>query len=51
LDRAQSTYPLDEAAYLAAGMDGVAQEPVDPESLLQAIRAVLTPSDALADAA
>lgn len=46
-----NTDPLDEAAYLAAGMDGVAQKPIDPESLLQAIRAVLTPSDPLADAA
>ena len=33
--------PRDEAHYLAAGMDGVAQKPIQPEVLLNAIRRVL----------
>jgi CheY-like chemotaxis protein len=34
--------PRDEADYLAAGMDGVAQKPIQPEALLNAIRLVLS---------
>lgn len=33
--------PRDEADYLAAGMNGVAQKPIQPEALLNAIRLVL----------
>jgi len=33
--------PRDEADYLAAGMDGVAQKPIQPDVLLNAIRRVL----------
>ncbi|MBW8302417.1 MAG: response regulator [Brevundimonas sp.] len=33
--------PRDEADYLAAGMDGVAQKPIQPDALLNAIRRVL----------
>ena len=38
--------PRDEAAYLAAGMDGVAQKPIQPEALLNAVRLVLSRSEA-----
>ena len=34
--------PRDEAEYLAAGMDGVSQKPIQPEALLNAIRLVLS---------
>ncbi|QDH72442.1 ATP-binding protein [Brevundimonas sp. M20] len=34
--------PRDEADYLAAGMDGVAQKPIQPDVLLDAIRRVLS---------
>jgi len=37
--------PRDETEYLAAGMNGVAQKPIQPEVLLNAIRLVLTPGD------
>jgi len=37
--------PRDEIEYLAAGMNGVAQKPIQPEVLLNAIRLVLTPGD------
>ena len=37
--------PRDAAEYLAAGMDGVAQKPVQPDALLAAIRRVLTHDD------
>ncbi|RZJ32082.1 MAG: response regulator [Brevundimonas sp.] len=45
--------PRDEADYLAAGMDGVAQKPIQPDVLLDAIRRVLsaTASDEAAQAA
>lgn len=45
--------PRDEADYLAAGMDGVAQKPIQPDVLLDAIRRVLaaTPGDEAAQAA
>ena len=33
--------PRDEDDYLAAGMDGVAQKPIQPDVLLDAIRRVL----------
>ena len=33
----------DEATYLAAGMNGVAQKPIQPDALLNAIRTALTP--------
>jgi CheY-like chemotaxis protein len=33
--------PRDEADYLAAGMDGVAQKPIQPDILLNAIRRVM----------
>lgn len=33
--------PRDEADYFAAGMDGVAQKPIQPEALLNAIRLVM----------
>ncbi|HZV84430.1 MAG TPA: hybrid sensor histidine kinase/response regulator, partial [Brevundimonas sp.] len=33
--------PRDEAEYLAAGMDGVAQKPIQPDALLNAIRLAL----------
>ncbi len=33
--------PRDEAEYLAAGMNGVAQKPIQPDALLNAIRLVL----------
>lgn len=42
--------PRDEAEYLAAGMDGVAQKPIQPDALLNAIRRVLN-QDARAEAA
>ena len=32
----------DEAEYLAAGMDGVAQKPIQPDALLNAIRLALS---------
>jgi signal transduction histidine kinase/CheY-like chemotaxis protein len=41
--------PRDEADYLAAGMDGVAQKPIQPDVLLDAIRRVL--GGAVAEAA
>ena len=41
--------PRDEIEYLAAGMNGVAQKPIQPDVLLNAIRRVLTPGDLLAD--
>ena len=34
--------PRDEVEYRAAGMDGVAQKPIQPDALLDAIRRVLT---------
>lgn len=34
--------PRDEVEYLAAGMDGVAQKPIHPDALLNAIRRVLS---------
>ena len=34
--------PRDEVEYLAAGMDGVAQKPIQPDALLNAIRLVLS---------
>jgi len=34
--------PDDEADYMAAGMDGVAQKPIEPQALLNAVRCVLT---------
>ncbi|WP_292035770.1 MULTISPECIES: ATP-binding protein [unclassified Brevundimonas] len=34
--------PRDEAEYLAAGMDGVAQKPIQPDALLNAIRLALS---------
>ena len=37
--------PRDEMEYLAAGMNGVAQKPIQPDVLLNAIRRVLTPAD------
>jgi len=45
--------PRDEADYLAAGMDGVAQKPIQPDVLLDAIRRVLsaTSGDEAAQAA
>ncbi|MDQ3124035.1 MAG: response regulator receiver protein, partial [Pseudomonadota bacterium] len=33
--------PRDEAEYLAAGMDGVAQKPIQPDARLNAIRLVM----------
>ena len=33
--------PVDEVAYLAAGMDGVAQKPIQPDALLNAIHLVM----------
>ena len=33
--------PVDEVKYLAAGMDGVAQKPIQPDALLNAIRLVM----------
>ncbi|MEY4554976.1 MAG: Signal transduction histidine-protein kinase BarA, partial [Pseudomonadota bacterium] len=33
--------PRDEAEYLAAGMNGVAQKPIQPDVLLNAIRRVM----------
>lgn len=33
--------PRDEAEYLAAGMNGVAQKPIQPDALLNAIRLVM----------
>jgi len=33
---------VDEADYLAAGMDGVAQKPIQPDVLLNAIRRVMS---------
>ena len=35
----------DELDYIAAGMNGVAQKPIQPDVLLNAIRRVLTPAD------
>lgn len=45
--------PRDEADYLAAGMDGVAQKPIQPDVLLDAIRRVMSapPRDEQAQAA
>ena len=34
--------PRDEVEYLAAGMDGVAQKPIQPDALLNAIRRVMS---------
>jgi CheY-like chemotaxis protein len=34
--------PRDEAEYLAAGMNGVAQKPIQPDALLNAIRLVMS---------
>ena len=34
--------PRDETEYLAAGMDGVAQKPIQPDALLNAIRRVMS---------
>ena len=42
--------PRDEADYLAAGMDGVAQKPIQPDVLLDAIRRVLTATPRVEDA-
>ena len=42
--------PRDEAEYLAAGMDGVAQKPIQPDALLNAIRLALS-RHAVAEAA
>jgi CheY-like chemotaxis protein len=39
--------PRDEAEYLAAGMDGVAQKPIQPDALLNAIRLVMRRRPAL----
>ena len=36
----------DEADYVAAGMNGVAQKPIQPDALLNAIRLVLAEADA-----
>ena len=36
----------DEADYVAAGMNGVAQKPIQPDALLNAIRLVLAQADA-----
>ncbi|WP_374512753.1 response regulator [Brevundimonas sp.] len=38
--------PRDEVEYRAAGMDGVAQKPIQPDALLDAIRRVLTAAGA-----
>ncbi|GAA0645674.1 ATP-binding protein [Brevundimonas lenta] len=43
--------PRDEDLYLAAGMDGVAQKPIQPDALLDAIRRVLSSDPAEAEAA
>ena len=40
----------DELDYIAAGMSGVAQKPIQPDVLLNAIRQVLTPAQAQAQA-
>ena len=42
--------PRDEAEYLAAGMDGVAQKPIQPDALLNAVRRVLRGEPAAAAA-
>lgn len=42
--------PRDEAEYLAAGMDGVAQKPIQPDALLNVIRLVMA-RDGLSKAA
>jgi signal transduction histidine kinase/ActR/RegA family two-component response regulator len=39
--------PRDEAEYLAAGMNGVAQKPIQPDALLNAIRRVLGGHEAI----
>jgi two-component system, sensor histidine kinase len=38
--------PRDEAEYLAAGMNGVAQKPIQPDALLNAIRRVMSRASA-----
>ncbi|MBA4804871.1 MAG: response regulator [Brevundimonas sp.] len=43
--------PRDEVEYRAAGMDGVAQKPIQPDALLDAIRRVLSAADPAAAAA
>ncbi len=40
--------PRDEAEYLKAGMNGVAQKPIQPDALLNAIRLVMSSVDAAA---
>lgn len=42
--------PRDEIEYRAAGMDGVAQKPIQPDALLNAIRKVLASGDAVSTA-
>lgn len=42
--------PRDEVEYLAAGMNGVAQKPIQPDALLNAIRLALGSSPALDEA-
>lgn len=41
--------PRDEAEYLAAGMNGVAQKPIQPDALLSAIRLVMGSAAAIED--
>jgi signal transduction histidine kinase len=41
--------PRDEAEYLAAGMNGVAQKPIQPDALLSAIRLVMGSATAIED--
>ncbi len=42
--------PRDEAEYLAAGMNGVAQKPIQPDALLNAIRLIMGSAAAVAQA-